>query len=408
MIPRRSDNRLRIIVLGFLIRLPQGGIAWHYLNYVLGFAELGHDVYYIEDSYDRPACCGPDGDGPTTDARYGLQFADAAFRRLGLADRWAYYDAHTNRWQGPRADDAVTLCKTADLVVHVSGLNPIRDWLAGVPVRALIDTDPGFTQIRNLTRPEYRRRAEEHNVFFSFAENIGKPECTIPRDGYPWLPTRQPVSLAAWPKPPKPPKPPAPRKGRYTTVMTWNSLSGTFEWKGLRLGMKSQSFPPLMRLPSATGPIFELAVRSREAAPVAALREAGWRIADIDAVSRDPWTYQAFIEESRGEFGIAKAGYVVTRSGWFSERSAVYLASGRPVLHQDTGFAAWLPCGAGVLSFASAEEAAAAIAGVEADYEAQCRAARDLAAEYFAAPRVLVPLIERAMAGARAFSSEDR
>jgi hypothetical protein len=391
---RRCDNRLRIIVLGFLIRLPQGGIAWHYLNYVHGLAELGHDVYYIEDSYDRPACCGPDGDGPTTDAGYGLRFAADAFRRLGLADRWAYYDAHTNRWQGPRAGDAVTLCRTADLVVHVSGLNPIRDWLAGVPVRALIDTDPGFTQIRNLTLPEYRRRAEEHNVFFSFAENIGSPECTIPRDGYPWLATRQPVSLAAWPSQPAPPG------GRYTTVMTWNSLGATFEWGGLRLGMKSDSFPPLIALPSATGPIFELAIRSHNAAPILALKDRGWRIADIDAVSRDPWTYQSFIQDSRGEFGVAKAGYVATRCGWFSERSAGYLASGRPVLHQDTGFEEWLPCGAGVLSFASAEEAAEAIACVEADYEAHCRAARELAAEYFAAPRVLVPLIEAAMAGA--------
>lgn len=163
--------------------------------------------------------------------------------------------------------------------------------------------------------------------------------------------------------------------------------------------MKSQSFPPLMELPDRLGRIFEIAVRSQSAAPVSALQNAGWEIADINAVSLNPSTYQTFIQRSRGEFGIAKVAYVATQCGWFSERSVGYLATGRPVLHQDTGFGEWLPCGAGVFSFGTVEEAADAIARIEADYEAHCRAACELAAEYFAAPRVLVPLIDAAMAG---------
>jgi hypothetical protein len=182
--------------------------------------------------------------------------------------------------------------------------------------------------------------------------------------------------------------------------MAWESWSRPYEFGDLRLEKKkSISFAPMIDLPSRVGPIFDLAIRANSEAPLAALRRAGWGIADIDAVSRDPWTFQAFIQRSRAEFGIATAGYLTTRCGGFYERSVAYLASGRPVLHQDTGFGEWLPCGAGVFSFGTVEEAADAIARIEADYEAHCRAARELAVEYFSAPRVLVPLIEAAMAG---------
>jgi hypothetical protein len=387
---RLSGSRLRIVVLGSLVRLPMGGLAWHYLNYVHGLAELGHDVYYIEDSYDRPACFGPDSSGPTTNADYGLRFSSQAFSRLGLADRWAYYDAHTNEWKGPRAYDAVTLCKTADFVLHISGLNPLRDWLSSVPVRALIDTDPGFTQIRNLTNPIYRHRCEEHTHFFSFGANIGKPGCRIPDDGFHWQPTRQPISLAAWPQVPAPPR------GAYTTVMSWESFDIPFEFGALRLGMKSESFNKLIELPSRVGRIFDLAVRTSSPASNNAIEQAGWGIADVDAVSCDPWSYQAFIQSSRAEFGVAKAGYAATRCGWFSERSVAYLATGRPVLHQDTGFSEWLPTNEGVLSFHTVDDAEDGIHSIEADYEFHCRRARELATEHFSASGVLKGLIETA------------
>jgi hypothetical protein len=160
--------------------------------------------------------------------------------------------------------------------------------------------------------------------------------------------------------------------------------------------MKSTSFRPLLELPNSLGNIFELAVRGGTEV-ISALRSSGWGIADIDAITRDPWSYQAFIRESKAEFGIAKEGYVITRCGWFSERSAVYLASGRPVLHQDTGFPEWLPCGLGVMPFQSPESVVHSIAEINGNYDAHCRAARDIAVEYFAANRVLPRLIETAM-----------
>jgi len=231
-------------------------------------------------------------------------------------------------------------------------------------------------------------------VVFSFGGNIGKPDCKIPDDGFPWRPTRQPISMGAWPEHP------APREGLYTTVMSWESSRQPLEYCALKLEMKkSISLAPIIDLPARVGKIFELAVRAKSFEPLSELRKLGWRIADIDAVTRDPWAYQAFIQRSRAEFGVTTAGYLTTRCGWFSERSVCYLASGRPVLQQDTGFAEWLPCGTGAFPFRSAAEVANAIARIEGDYYAHCRAARELATEYFAAPRVLVPLIEAAMKG---------
>jgi hypothetical protein len=389
-------SRLRVIVLGWLIRGPTGGIAWQYLNYVLGLTELGHDVYYLEDSSDHPVC----GDATLswwgTDPTFGLRFASNAFTRLGLGDRWAYYDAHTNEWKGARERDARELCETADLVLHLAGSNQLRDWFERVPVRAFIDVDPGFTQIRNLTDPEFRRRCEAHTMFFSIGENIGKACSLVPADGFAWYRTRLPVSLDSWPCTA------GPRDGRYTTVMQWESLP-VHEYRGLKLGMKSESFQQFSDLPRSLGGIFEIAVRGRTET-LSALCEAGWGIADIDAICDDPWTYQAFIQASKAEFGIAKHGYVMTRSGWFSDRSVAYLASGRPVLAQDTGFSEWLPCGQGVLAFRSPDEVVDAVSQIDSNYDAHCRAARELAEEYFSARRVLPSLIETAMASSASSS----
>jgi hypothetical protein len=180
--------------------------------------------------------------------------------------------------------------------------------------------------------------------------------------------------------------------------MQWETFPRPIQYGGLMLANKSESFRLFGELPRQLGPIFDIAVRSRWTSPNALLRQAGWGIADIDSISRDPWTYQAFIQGSKAEFGIAKAGYVETRSGWFSERSAAYLASGRPVLHQDTGFSDWLPCGKGVLAFRSPEEVIDAVSRVDADYDAHCQAARKLAEEFFSTTCVLPPLIEAAMA----------
>jgi hypothetical protein len=206
---------LRIVVLGYVVRGPLGGMAWHHLQYVLGLTRLGHDVYFVEDSDDYPSCYDPDRGLTDTDPTYGLRFATAAFERLGLAERWAFYDAHAGRWHGPHEGRVRRALAGADLVLNVSGVNPLRPWLADIPVRVLIDTDPVFTQIRHLTDPAARAVTDQNTAFFSFGENIAQGTAAVPDDGLPWQPTRQPVVLEEWPVTP------GPAKGMFTTVMQW-------------------------------------------------------------------------------------------------------------------------------------------------------------------------------------------
>lgn len=386
----RAGEALRIVVLGYVVRGPLGGLAWHHLQYVLGLRALGHDVYFVEDSDDYPSCYDPSRGVVDADPSYGLRFAARAFKRLGLAERWCYHDAHAARWSGPLAPRVREVCESAELLLNLSGVNPLRAWTERAPARVFVDTDPAFTQIRHLTDPSACALAAAHNSFFTFAENVARDGCLVPRDGFAWRPTRQPIVLDAWPVTPGPPE------GSWTTVMQWDSYRAR-EYGGRRYGMKSDSFAEYFELPARAGPVFEIALGS-EGAPRERLRAKGWRLRDPLEVTRDPWTYQEFVRASKAEWSVAKHGYAASRSGWFSERSAAYLASGRPVLTQETGFSDWLETGAGLLAFDTIEAALAGMAEIDGDYARHCRAARALAEEFFDARKVLTDLIERALA----------
>ena len=385
-------QRLRIVVLGYIVRGPVGGMAWHHLNYVLGLHQLGHEVLFVEDSDDSAwSCYNPATGESGADPGYGVQFAQEAFVRLGLPAAWAYWDQNTARWFGPRAGDADAWCRSADLLLSVSGINPLRPWTQGVPRRVFIDTDPVFTQIRHLTEPGARARAEAHNLHFTFGENVGRPGCTMPDDGFAWRPTRQPVALDAWPVVPPPPAADA----AFSTVMLWESYPAR-DYGGRSYGMKSRSFADYRDLPRRSPAPLELALGG-SGAPRDELRALGWRLADPLTVARGPWDYQAYLQRSRGEFGVAKHGYASSRCGWFSERTACYLASGRPAVVMDTGFRTWLPPGDGLFSFASPDEAVAALEAIVRAPERHARAARDVAAACFDARVVLGRLIDEAM-----------
>lgn len=372
----------RAVVAGCIVRVPLAGMAWHYLQYVLGLRALGYDVWYVEDSDDDPWCCYDPSVGTTgADPTYGLAFAGRLFDEVGLADRWAYYDAHGSGWCGPAGRTAEATSRAADVFLNVSETSPVRAWYERVPVRILIDTDPAFTQVRHRTDPVRRARADAHTHFWTFAGNIGSPGCTVPDDGYPWRPTRQPVVTSAWPVVPV-------REGaRLSTVMQWDSYPAR-EYGGTRFGMKSESFEPYLDLPARVGERIDLAVGS-PGAPRSRLAAAGWNALDPEPLTASSAAYRSFIQGSAGEFSVAKAGYVTSWSGWFSERSCAYLASGRPVILQDTGFSRWLPVGDGLVAFGSPDEAAAAVADVRGRPAWHASAARDVVAAEFEAERVL-------------------
>jgi hypothetical protein len=382
------SDRLRIAVLGYIVRGPLGGLAWHHLQYVVGLARLRHDVLFLEDSGEDPACYDPSRDATGTDPTFGLRFIADVFDRFGLAARWAYHDAHRTAWHGPAAAEVKHFCSDADVVLNLSGINPLRWGLEERPARVLVDTDPVFTQIRHLTDPTAARQARAHTAFFTFGENIGAAS-KAPDDGLPWQPTRQPVVMDAWPVTPGRPG------GNFTTVMQWDSYRGR-EYHGRRYGLKSDSFAPLMDLPAVVPAKLEVALGGGSA-PYEKLRAHGWRVRTSLEVTTDPWTYQRYIQQSKAEFSVAKHAYVVARTGWFSERSAGYLASGRPVVVQDTGFSDWLAADRGVIPFATADDARAAIEDVTRRYEDHCRAARDVAAGWFDSRIVLPSLLERAL-----------
>jgi len=372
--------------MGYVVRGPLAGPTWHHLQYVLGLRDLGHDVWYLEDSDDFPMCYDPERQEVGTDARYGLAYATRVFERLGLGDRWAYHDAHSRRWEGPLGAKMLDIAKGADVLLNVSGVNPLRPWLEGVFARAMIDTDPVFTQIDFIEDASKRARALGHQHFFTFGECIGKPSCSMPDDGLPWQPTRQPVALHAWPV--APPRP----EGLYTTVMLWDSYDPR-EYRGRHYGMKALSMEAVFDFPHRLGRRFELTLGGLTS-PTQRLLDAGWLLRDPIATTRDPWVYQEYMHLSKAEFSVAKHGYVVSGSGWFSERSCGYLASGRPVVTQDTGFSRFLPVGDGLLAWSAPDDALAAIAEVDARYEHHCRAARELVEACFDARAVLARLLD--------------
>lgn len=377
---------MKIIVLGYIVRGPLGGLAWHHLQYITGLTNLGHDVYFFEDSDDYPSCYDPSRHLTGTNPEYGLRFAAEAFDRVGLGDRWVYYDAHTGKWQGPVGDRGPELCASADLLLNISGVNPLRAWSLDIPDRVLIDTDPVFTQIRHLSDPLALRMAGQHTAYFTFGENTGSANCAIPSDGFPWNPTRQPIVLDAWPAMP------ASDKGHFTTVMQWDSYEPVLH-NGHRYGMKSESFTPYLDLPSMTDSKLELCLGG-ENAPRDRLLDNGWLLSNSLEITRSPWSYQQYIQSSRAEFSVAKQGYVVSRSGWFSERSAAYLASGRPVALQETGFSDWLDTGTGILAFKDPETAADCLDDISSRYRHHCKAARQVAEEYFDSRKVLRKLLD--------------
>ena len=383
-------ERLRIIVLGYIVRGPVGGMAWCDLHYLMGLLSLGHDVYYVEDSGDSIWCCyDPSRNTTDADPTYGLGFAKSIFAKVGLTDRWAYYDAHRACWCGPCASKIFEICATADLVLNLAGVNPLRSWFMQIPSRALVDKDPAFTQIRHIADPAEKDLASRHTAFFTFGENVAWSPRTIPPDGLAWQPTRHPIFLEAWPECP------GQARGSFTTVMLWDSYRSV-EHDGVRYGMKSDSFGPFLDLPQKVGQLFELAVGGATA-PRRLLADNGWKVQNPLETASDPWAYRHYIQQSKAEFCVAKHGYVIGRSGWFSERSASYLASGRPVVTQETGFSHWLKADGGVVPFSTPDEAIAGIEEINRRYEYHCRKAREIAVEYFDARKVLSDLVERSL-----------
>jgi hypothetical protein len=384
------SERLRVIVTGFIAQYPLGGVSWDYVQYVTGLMRLGHDVYYLEDTGQWPY--NPVEGGRTKDhsCAFNVAYLTEVMARFGLAERWAFHFPWQSRWYGLADSRRREILESADLLINVSGSLAQPDQYRQVRRLAYIDSDPVFTQVK-LARgqADFQRMVDIHDVHFSFGECLSEK---VPSTGHRWLPTRQPVVLSEW-------QPSGAPRDMFTTVMNWTSYKPV-RYGDQTYGQKDVEFRRYLDLPGMVAPAsLELAVNAGKTSntPLDLLRRKGWNVADPSVVCPDLETYRQYISSSKGEWSVAKNGYVVGRSGWFSCRSACYLAAGRPVIVQETGFSDVLPTGAGILAFSTLEEAAAAIDEVETNYLSHTAAAESIAQEYFNSDTVLTHLVEAAM-----------
>jgi hypothetical protein len=380
----------KIVVAGYIVRFPMGGLVWTHLQYVLGLARLGHQVHFLEESGWPDACYDVARSVMSDDPSYGVAYLARLMNRFGLGDRWAFRD-RSGRFYGLSREAVDQVIAEAEVLINISGLSWF-DAFDRVPCKLFIDENPVFTQIRAAEGDAWLRGLlEKHDLLFTYGGNVGRPGCPLPTAGYEWLPARQPLVMELWPFTY------TPTAERFTTVMSLRPYE-PIEYQGQVYGHKDVEFARFLDLPRHTPQPLEVAV-SLSDQQQETLREAGWHWVDAVAVSRDVDRYRAYIRGSRGEFSIAKNAYVHSRSGWFSDRSASYLACGKPVLLQDTGFGNWLPTGQGLLAFTTLDQAVEGLARINADYEAHCRAARRLAEEHFDSHRVLRELLH--LAGVR-------
>lgn len=384
------SSRLRIIVTGLIGQYPLGGVTWDYLQYLLGLEQLGHEVYYFEDTGTWPF--NPISGGLAEDCDFTVAYLAGIMRRFGFHDRWAYRFPWQDQWFGLAERERHAVVNSADLLINVSGsLERPADY-RHVGRLAYIDTDPLFTQVKLAQGQTYfRAQVDAHDRHFSFGERLS---AVVPDTGHNWRPTRQPIVLSQWPVARQSPR------DVMTTVMNWTSYKPV-EYGGQTFGQKDVEFSRFIDLPALVAPVeLELAVNAGKvrATPRALLARKGWRVVDPLEVCPDIDRYRDYVASSKAEWSVAKHAYVAGRTGWFSCRSACYLASGRPVIVQDTGFSAVLPTGEGLMPFSTPEESVSAIQGVVASYARHAAAARGLAESYFDANTVLGTLLQQALA----------
>jgi hypothetical protein len=368
------------IVAGYLVGNPVGGHVLSILHWLAGLVSLGYDVVFVEHHGWPNACWNPVAKVLSDDPSYGLGELTTHADRLGLR-AWCFVDQE-GRYHGLSRDELVACCKSADVLIGLWTVTWL-DEFAECRRRIFIDTDPGFTQFG--MSPEVRASLAfaspvDFHEHFTYGTRIGKPDCPIPTHGITWQPARPPVALDLLPVQV------ASDASCFTTVMAWAPRK-PIVYDGVEYGLKDVEFWRIADLPSRVDSCLEIALGGN--APYDAIAAAGWRIADAAAVTATPWTYRDYIAQSRGEFSVAVNLEVKTRSGWFSDRTAAYLASGKPVVVQDTGFSEDLPCGEGLFAFATVDDAAAAIEEIGRDYRRHCLAARRIAEEHLDARRVI-------------------
>jgi glycosyltransferase involved in cell wall biosynthesis len=376
-------DRARVVVLGMMANVPAAGHTWLHLNWLRGIQMLGHEVWFVEDELSWPY--DPVQGTRTDDYSYTLAYIRSCLERINLEDHWAFRVAERrgNSW-GLSDDELDDLYASCDVLINLEGSTELRDVHMAAPLRVLVETDPAGDQLKIANGDADARRVyETHHVRFTYGENYGAPDCEVPLDGLNYLKTRQPVDLELWPMAY------TPDAELFTTMGAYRQHGREVEYQGkLWTWSKHHEWERYIELPQRTSQRFQLALAGYEDADRIRLESHGWRVIPVEPLSDDLGAFGDYMRNSRGEFTVVKEQYYKLRTGWFSERAASYLASGKPVVTQATGFENVLPTGEGLFAVSTSEEAAAAIEEINGDYRRHCRAARAIAEEHFEASKV--------------------
>jgi hypothetical protein len=375
-----------IIVAGSLAQRPrQGGHTWVFLQYLLGFKRLGWDVLFL-DRLEPEMCFNAVGQPCPLDQSMNLHYFVEVMNDFGLDDAFALIYDRGEQFIGLPREEVLERTRNSAFLLNVMGFLNDEEILSSAPRRVFLDIDPGFAQMwRDLGLADLFRG---HDNYVTIGENIGQPDCTIPTCGLEWITSAQPVVLDYWPQ--------TEANGKYfTSIGAWRGPYGPVEYHGKTYGLRVHEFRKFVSLPRLTGQPFQVAldIHAAEVNDLALLNENGWSLVDPIVAAGDPWVYQDYIQNSKAEFMVAKNMYVQANSGWFSDRSICYLASGKPVLAQDTNLKQLYPTGEGLLLFSTQEEALAGVEAISSNYTRHSHAARALAEEYFDSDKVLSQLL---------------
>lgn len=387
-------KRKRIVVMGFMGSMPIAGVIWQHIHYIVGLQRLGHEVFYIEDSARLPY--NPETFEVNEEPDYAGAVLNQLSQEFDFENRWGYCARFLK--ETPTAGLSLArirqLYRDADAILNVCGTQEFNDDLLASDRILYVESDPAVEQIKIDQKVESTLHyLGRHHALFTFGENVGSSKFPVPIHGFRWLPTRQPVVTDLWKTRQRPRA-----TAVFTSIANW-STSGLKDitWRGEKyLWSKSREFLRFVAAPKKAGETFELATDIKDERTKNRFLENGWRLVSPLQMSVDYWEYRDYIRHSKGEFTVAKDQYVRLNTGWFSDRTACYLAAGRPVITQDTGFTAHGNTQRGLLTFQSMPDIVDAVKMVNADYTQHARAAREIAREVFEAEKVLKSLLDRA------------
>jgi hypothetical protein len=382
-------HRPKIVVLGMMTKMPVAGVIWQTAHYLVGLERLGYDAYYVEAHARTPTSFmeTPEDDASPKAAAY----IEHVMRRFGLERRWAFQALHGDgRCYGLSDSELRELYRSAALIINLHGGTTPRPEHYATGRLVFLETDPVELQIELYhNRKEAIEFLQPHCAFFTFGENYGARDCQLPvSKQFHFRPTRQPVVTDFWSDVDSTPG------VALTTIGNWAQPCRSVQFKGRTYQWsKHYEFLKFIDLPRKTQQPLELALSSYSADDQRMLEGKGWSVRHALDLSTDPDSYRAYVAGSRGEFTVAKDQNIRLRSGWFSDRSATYLAAGRPVITQDTGFGNILPTGEGLFAFSRMKDVTRVIEAINGDYEKHRRAARAIARDYFSHEVVLGPLL---------------